>query len=581
MSTTASTKRYSYSYKSIFMRLNHLSIFHCTFWLVCSLYIFFFIHYHLLILQSSAIVGLIQRFFAIPDIQVASHIITILSTLIITVSLRSISCLLDNWIVKPFAKCSICKSISSFLNKIPLYVSVPVGCIILLLLLKLSSMGLALLSELNSSAVSLQSTSSVWQHFLYFSLHICPTALQHAAFLLCICILLHSKNKTSSQALNYTIIFLQLFLFAYSIWLCVTAVYTFYTDTVCFKETWESFLKFLPHQHIAASEIGWISLVSSFVTGSMIVISWSKDNPCTKWNPFSAKELHILDKMPFITLALWVFVCWATIYNAHRLQMISGILLICNNISISLSCYHFQNDEMVRHKVLYKLQPQKIYRLLRRIPFDITDPTNNSDSSLENAASLTSFLEDMQQISTYIIDHISSYNARKQVRYMTELLNELMLPLKSCPKGETFAFFMGIGCVPDKLNLKEDSILDHLYYINQIIIETHTIWNSPNSKIYYYWMVGLFIGYKNLLHKYLHHDRNTASLISENFSRIETQIDTLADQSIDIEHQHIQETYYRIMMCIDPVSLIATHPHITCAAFDNPFLYRILGQLRQ
>lgn len=297
------------------------------------------------------------------------------------------------------------------------------------------------------------------------------------------CSLMWRVRNSVTQPLSYILVFGTIVSFELAMWFIADGLCSFYLQTPVVKDVWDWLCLNLRIQR--GSDINWLSIGGTFLTGCLVVISWAKDSPCASWNPFSAKELEISGRMPFLSMGVWTFICYATIMKYERFATLCGVILLCTNVATSFYCHHLQSEKSIRRRVLLKLNCLSLPKLVTAAKLSIVSNEEHTDSLNEicqrETVQLSHYVRDMQRISAHIINKMLKKGNKEQVRSMKLLIDEMYKQLQFSKHMDTIGILIGMGCIP----LEIDEYKNFRYYYYYITKMMHALYDSSTPSMEY------------------------------------------------------------------------------------------------
>ena len=284
------------------------------------------------------------------------------------------------------------------------------------------------------------------------------------------CSIMWRVRNSVTQPLSYILVFGTIVSFELAIWFIADGLSLFYLQTPKVEVVWNWLCLNLRIQH--GSSISWISIGGTFLTGCLVVISWAKDSPCASWNPFSAKELEISGRMPFLSMGVWTFICYATTMSYQRFAALCGVILLCTNIATSFYCHHLQSEKSIRRRVLLKLNCLSLPRLVTAAKLSIgSEPEQTAlinRIGQRETEQLSHYIRNMQRISAHIINKMLEKGNKEQIRSMKLLIDETYEQLQFSKQMDTIGILIGMGCIPSEMDEYRNFRYYH-YYITKMM----------------------------------------------------------------------------------------------------------------
>ena len=248
----------------------------------------------------------------------------------------------------------------------------------------------------------------------------------------------------------------------------------------------------------------WLTPGITFYLGCLVIMTWSKDSPCKKWNPFSAQDLRMTGSV--VTYATVYFS--ALLYTYANGMKTTSFFLVLFLLSTDLYTVFLCNSQnihgLVRKKLVIQLDPHAIEEcLLSHRTFGIGGKegiTPVSDATEEVNNRLTPFAHALSSIASTMI--LSDLTSREKAYQMIALADTISLCLDNKEESMlipyTLGFTFGFSCIPRGLKHKIEQIQD---FYDEMLLLLH---NHSNSPFYEMIRCGLFLGIIRLSPK----DRN-------------------------------------------------------------------------
>lgn len=269
---------------------------------------------------------------------------------------------------------------------------------------------------------------------------------------------LWNKRLTSEAARSVVFVVFSLLAFVATTWLTVNNLHMACRYIPCLHAIWK--MMWGGVGGVGSWDISWMSIGGTFLAGCLVVISWSKEVPCSTWNPFTAQELSISERVPFIGLALWTAMSYAVQREMNRLAYLYCVILMCVSVATSIRCYQMQNKNNIRARIRIKLDWEHVVYACQEVElldrkdsntgsvWVIKSKDGSNDGNSEIISTLVAFVMDFQRISSRVIHNMKHENNREQVSCMQGLIDHLYQKSPQKRKVAEIGLLVGLGCVP-------------------------------------------------------------------------------------------------------------------------------------
>jgi len=400
--------------------------------------------------------------------------------------------------------------------------------------------------------------------------------------LLCISSFCWSIREKSTYYVKLISVIVSIILYAFSVWLSIQSIHNFYKQTTLLATLWNKGWK-LCFQSPNWSH-SWLSIAGAFFTGSLVVISWSREKPCSTWNPYSAKELAVALKLPFVSLSLWVMILYAVTSELHRMAGMCCILLVCCDITTLFYCYHLQDEKSVRRHIIRKLNWLALPEALDKIGLNgikVSKTSSKKQSSKREIEAIVDFVKGLQKISSHIIQNMKIESNKTQVKKIVYLIDDMCHVLSSSSTHSFVGIFIGMGCVPCEIDNNEDIGL-YRYYLDRLTSYLRGKADETNSyqkDIYQGIVFGVLLGMCAL-----QLSQQTQAVITGVVTKKEGTM--LFDKEIGIQFSFLSEInqcyFARMKILIESVIATPTTPLVDGAKqYANDILAHIWKELYQ
>lgn len=238
----------------------------------------------------------------------------------------------------------------------------------------------------------------------------------------------------------------------------------------------------------------WLTPGITFYLGCLVIMTWSKDSPCKKWNPFTAQDLRMTGSV--VTYATVYFS--ALLYTYANGMKTTSFFLVIFLLSTDLYTVFLCNSQnihgLVCKKIVEQLDPHAIEECLRsHRTFGIGGKdgiTPVSDATEEINNRLAPFAHALSSIASTMI--LSDLSSREKAYQMIALADTISLCLDNKDESVlvpyTLGFTFGFSCIPRNIKQKKEQIQD---FYDEMLLLLH---NHSSSPFYEMIKCGLFLG---------------------------------------------------------------------------------------
>lgn len=288
---------------------------------------------------------------------------------------------------------------------------------------------------------------------------------------LCILSWFEKEEFKQGNAVLYSLTIVKLLAYIVATSAFTRAVYISYAQSYTISWIWEYIWSIAMGEYYeyfveSAKNISWLSYGVTCLSGCLIIISWSKEPPTPQWNPYSARTLAISHRAPYIGLGVWSVLCYAVITGKHRLAFAIMLILLCINVTTLFYCYHMQDDNTIRRRVIRYMGCNEVLAETARNNYSVSPELRESLEYSDELKAYTihciKYIEALREITANVIRKMPNSISKKQVKYEIDLLEEVCNYACRSKRAAVMGFYTGIGCIPEEID-------DPLEYENFVI----------------------------------------------------------------------------------------------------------------
>lgn len=196
-------------------------------------------------------------------------------------------------------------------------------------------------------------------------------------------------------------LFFSILAYILGLWFQMISLHNFpLRDT--FYPFWDKLFNYM-HMGWLNSSINLFSL--TLLGGCLLIISWSPNEPCKQWNPFSAGTLMQSRRTATLAVGFSVIIFFADLDGHYRLSFVIFLMQLALNVTITIFCHTLQDDANTRRYVTEHILYEKQFEF----------------------SNLTSIHDKLSRVSQRVVSGIKKYGLREQSAYYEALLHSLVL----------------------------------------------------------------------------------------------------------------------------------------------------------
>lgn len=308
--------------------------------------------------------------------------------------------------------------------------------------------------------------------------------------------LLWRYKEKFSHGINYVMVLISLALFSLYSWHLCQCVHLYFIECNMMQIAWGGIWDWAiwsssPSIINTLENSPLLNFGVTFLSGCLLIIAWSKDKPCEHWNPFSAQKLALSNRMPFISLGLWIMLCYAFTGKFYIWAFLSCMLLLYASITTAFFCYHLQNDRAIRHCVIEHINWIQIQSWTKKeqFSFDI----NCEPLKKESYRKLINMTLNLQEIARSTVLNMKKQHSKNQTNYMIQLVHYMEKGMIKETPENTLGFLVGLGAIPTELD-EEVTIQNFLLYYYWMFKNFKEYLDNNRSLFYEYFCYGIIVG---------------------------------------------------------------------------------------